>query len=716
MQPNELLAKSVENGGLTLFQHTAHVVAAIEKFADDLGFDVALARKGAVLHDLGKGHPHFQHKIRNAGKPKTMQEMDAERSVAHRHELSSLGFLPLFPKEEWDALIDLVVAHHKSAKDDPRGRGILDLRDNDRNFIAFHLQDWADWSPQALEVAARFSVPTRAISLEEARAALEYAANYCEKRPKGWSPLKGLLRGADHFGSAFTHEVETVLKRTFQTPDLAWFRDEKRQHPLYPLSQTSSDDPRPHTLVVAPTGAGKTDFLLRRCRGRVFYTLPFQASINAMFDRIQRAVPEADVRFLHSTSRLKADANWVEQTLQPLIGAAVKVLTPHQIASIIFGTSGYETVMLDLRGTDVILDEIHTYSDWSGAMVRETVRALLRLDCRIHIGTATIPTVLYKQMLDILGGDAAVFEVQLPDEELDTFNRHVIHREKNDAERVREILQKAFADGERVLLVHNKVADAQESYKSWKAAFPDVPMMLIHSRFRRKDRMRLEGELTNDYNVRTKTGFSPCLVISTQVVEVSLDISFDRMITACAPLDALVQRFGRVNRVRNEETIGKYKPIHVLAPEGNALPYKAEILKASFAQLPDGAVLEERAVQAKIDAVYPSIESKEIDAHLIFREGKHTIKELTHRAKSVIVEVLEIESATCILESDRAAYEAGTWAQRIELDIPVSLTALRGKKTKYPQLDIGSWPFVIPQPEAEHIKLGLILHEPNKFL
>jgi CRISPR-associated endonuclease/helicase Cas3 len=168
--------------------------------------------------------------------------------------------------------------------------------------------------------------------------------------------------------------------------------------------------------------------------------------------------------------------------------------------------------------------------------------------------------------------------------------------------------------------------------------------------------------------------------------------------------------------VCNEETIGKYKPIHVLAPEGNALPYKAEILKASFAQLPDGAVLEERAVQAKIDAVYPSIESKEIDAHLIFREGKHTIKELTHRAKSVIVEVLEIESATCILESDRAAYEAGTWAQRIELDIPVSLTALRGKKTKYPQLDIGSWPFVIPQPEAEHIELGLILHEPNKFL
>lgn len=108
--------------------------------------------------------------------------------------------------------------------------------------------------------------------------------------------------------------------------------------------------------MIAPTGAGKTDFLLRRCRGRVFYTLPFQASINSMFDRIQAAVKKYsdesnfDVRLLHSTSKLKVKGDRIEQTLQPLIGASVKVLTPHQIASIIFGTSGYETVMLDLKG------------------------------------------------------------------------------------------------------------------------------------------------------------------------------------------------------------------------------------------------------------------------------------------------------------------------------------------------------------------------------
>lgn len=712
----ELLAKSADNGGLTLFEHTAHVIRAIEKFALNLGLDVEIARKGAILHDLGKAHPFFQDKIKKPEQAKTLQEKEAERKYAHRHELSSLGFLPLFPKEEWNKLIDLIVAHHKSTINDSRGRGILDLKSNDRNFIPFHLQDWEIWSVPALEVVARFGIPTRSIDAWEAREAIEYAVRYCQNKPGGWSPLKGLLKAADHFGSAFSYDLESVLDRTFNTPNLEWFRDKKRQNPLYPLSQTNTSDQRPHTLVVAPTGAGKTDFLLRRCRGRVFYTLPFQASINAMFDRIQRAVPEKqDVRLLHATSRLKTNGNQIEQTLQPLVGASIKVLTPHQIASIIFGTSGYETVMLDLRETDVILDEIHTYSDWSGAMVREIVKALIRLDCRIHIGSATIPSVLYDQLLGILGGSAHTFEVKLPDVKLDTFDRHIIHQEINTPERIGEILHNALEAGERVLLVYNTVKAAQESYAWCRDNFPDTPIMLIHSRFRRKDRVRLEQSLTADFNDRTNSAFSPCLVIATQVVEVSLDISFDRMITECAPLDALVQRFGRVNRLRNLETIGKYKPIHVLEPGQLALPYKEDILKQSFAQLPHSALLPERTIQAKIDAVYPIIESKEIDMHLIFREGKYLLKELAHRPKSAIVDALEIESATCILEGDRTLYERGTWAQRIELDIPISLSALRGKMKTYIQLEIGSWPFVIPQTEAEHMEIGLILHEPNKF-
>ncbi|MDZ4681195.1 MAG: CRISPR-associated helicase Cas3' [Saprospiraceae bacterium] len=722
METPELLAKSAENGGLTLFQHTEHVVAAIEKFAADLGFPIEMARKGAILHDLGKAHPHFQNKIGGEiASPE--QNREFERFKTHRHELSSLGFLPLFPREEWDTLIDLVVAHHKSTIKDGKELGIVDLAENAPDMLEFHLKYWEMWSPNALLVAERFGLQTRLVSQKEAQEALDYAVDYCERRPKGWSKWKGLLRAADHFASAFNFEVYEVLKKTFHTPNLDWFSAEDRRHELYPLSMTATDDLRSHTLVIAPTGAGKTDFLLRRCRGRVFYTLPFQASINAMFDRVQAAVKKYsdeskfDVRLLHSTSRLKVKGDRIEQTLQPLIGASVKVLTPHQIASIVFGTSGYETVMLDLHGADVILDEIHTYTEWSGAMVHEIVRVLIRLDCRVHIGTATIPTALYQKLLDLVGGQSQVYEVRLPDAVLETFNRHIIFREKNDPKRVKTILEKAFADGERVLLIQNTVKEAQAIYSEMKATFPEVKIMLIHSRFRRKDRYRLEKELTNEYNDRNKEEYSPCMVISTQVVEVSLDISFDRMITACAPLDSLIQRFGRVNRVRNEQTIGKFKPVHVLEPGRNARPYSAEVLKNSFAQLPHGEVMQESTIQAKIDAVYPVLESKEIDAHLIFKEDRYIMPELQHCPKSVIVDVLEIESATCILEEDRDQYEKGTWEHRISLEIPVAWSTLRWSAKKYVQLEgIGSYPFVIPQKAAEHEEIGLLLHEHDKFL
>ncbi len=723
MYTGEPLAKSAENGGLTLLEHTRHVVLAIEKIAAELGLPVEVARKGAILHDLGKAHPHFQHKI-GAYQASARERRTFERYKTHRHEISSLGFLPLFPKEEWDILIALVVAHHKSVKDDPRGMGLLDLDENSPDTLAFHLHCWDDWSPAALSVVSHFGIETTPISIDEARGALEYSVAYCRRLSRGWSPWKGLLRAADHFASAFNGEVERVVRKTFKKPHLGYFRAASRQHPLYPLSTMRAEDSRPHTLVVAPTGAGKTDFLLRRCRGRVFYTLPFQASINAMFDRIKQAEKafageeDVDVRLQHATSRLKVNGDQEEQTLQPLVGASVKVLTPHQIASVIFGTSGFETVMLDLRGTDVVLDEIHTYSGWAAAMVHEIVRTLLRLNCRVHIGTATIPTALSQKLLELLGGSQCTYEVRLPGSILETFNRHVVYREPNEEERIRQILEQAFANSERVLLIYNTVKAAQGAYSRWKAEFPEVKTMLVHSRFRRKDRYRLEKELTENFNNRTKNDYSPCLVVSTQVVEVSLDISFDRMITECAPLDALIQRFGRVNRVRSEQTIGQFKPVHVLAPSPTStLPYKREIVERSFEQLPCGEVLRESEIQQKIDAVYPTIDTKEIDVHLIYADGQYKMQELVHYPKSVIVDALEIDSATCILASDREAYEHGSWEKRIELEIPVPWKTLKWSRSRYVQLEhIGSFPFVVPQAEEEHLELGLILREEDTIL
>ncbi|MDX1905287.1 MAG: CRISPR-associated helicase Cas3' [Thermonemataceae bacterium] len=713
MKPlHEILAKSINYGSLTLLEHTQQVTQAIEVFAQKYAFDfnISLAKKGAILHDLGKAHPHFQRKMQQCNG--VSLAANREWDFIHRHEISSLAFLPCFPKDEWNTLIDLVVAHHKSIEKDPSGRGILDLVENDRDFIANHLKDWEDWREYGLQILMSFGLPISKISKEEAQKALEYVVDYCEKKKYNWSPLRGLLKSADHFASAFTHDTVYKLKNLFEKPDLSYYHDTQRKNEIYPLSQISTDDSRKHTLVVAPTGAGKTDFLLRRCRGRVFYTLPFQASINAMWDRIKKVVPNKDIRLLHATSKIVAKNQIDEQILQPFAGSAVKILTPHQLAAIVFGTSGFESVMLDLQGTDVILDEIHTYSDYSRAMVIEIVKMLLRLDCRVHIGTATMPSVLYNELKNILGAEQEVYEVKLADNILDTFNRHQIYKIEDETE-MYPILKKAFLAQERVLVIYNTIGKAQATFEQLQKDFPDIPKMLIHSRFKRGDRVALEKDLTENFNTKTEA----CVVVSTQVVEVSLDISFDRMITQAAPLDSLIQRFGRVNRKRNKDTNGKYKPVHIIKPTGNVLPYQMETLKASFECLPDnGEVLQEKTLQSKIDVVYPHLDMKTIDIHLIFKNNKYTIRELTNYKKAVLVDALEIESATCILAVDREKYLTANWEDRLQMEIPINYKTITRHKSKYEQLEVGAYPFVVPQNEYDYKRLGLQLPEHDSFI
>ena len=60
---SRILAKSIEDGGISLLEHTCYVVESIELFAKHYNFDLGIARNGAILLDLGKAHPYFQKRI-----------------------------------------------------------------------------------------------------------------------------------------------------------------------------------------------------------------------------------------------------------------------------------------------------------------------------------------------------------------------------------------------------------------------------------------------------------------------------------------------------------------------------------------------------------------------------------------------------------------------------------------------------------------------------
>jgi len=704
---DHILAKSFDykvGKALTLVEHTEQVVAAVEIFADYLGMDKNIARIGAIFHDLGKVSPVFQERLHKDYK------RPLQGHEPFRHELASLLFLNLVDEAIRPQVIEMIVAHHKSIFKDKRGYGIIDLEDNGYDVFELHSKNWKDWHDDALGILNYFGIKTRPISIEEAEETLEYVLEYCEEKLNhfGWSEWKGLLMGADHYASALNFETEDTLKNSFQKPKLNFYN---RQHDLFPLSKVDTSIDKPHTLVTAPTGAGKTDFLIRRCKGRIFYTLPFQASINAMYERISEDLkkenPNLDLRLLHAASRIVVSNENDEQEdtlkeLQGLMGASIKVLTPYQVASIVFATPGFESTLLDLKGCDIILDEIHTYSDVSKAIVLKIIEVLHHFGCRLHIGTATMPSKLYEYILGILGKENT-FEYHLSNEALDKFDRHTIFKPK-DFEETLPILKEALKKQQKVLIVCNRIDAAQKLYEDLTKQFEGINSMLIHSRFKRGDRSRLETELKETFN----TSKEACFVVSTQVVEVSLDISFDLMITDAAPLDALVQRFGRIHRKRSEKTIGTFKPIYVLPPpeaEKSTLPYQLETVEKSYEQLPNGKVLRQQEIQAKIDVVFTEFDAPKIEQASVFKNGAFELRELTHMKKSVLLESLDIDSVSCITEEDSEVYLQADRDQRKQYEIPMRYWTVA--KKGFEQLERGGRPFVIPNKSYSETK-GLL--------
>lgn len=692
---DNILAKHEDCGGMSLVAHLKSVAEAAVVIARHVSLNEELARKGAILHDIGKVSPLFQRTMKHG--------YENQPGFVFRHEIASILFISLFADNEKEQILDMIIAHHKSLKNDVGGKGFLDLDDNMDSFKR-HSYKFEEWSSDAIAILNGLGIETHHIDITEAEINYEFAADYCSQKPLTYSRWKGLLMAADHFASAMEEKSEQSLEKLFIKPNLSFYN---RTHHLYPLSFVDATDYRKNTLVTAPTGAGKTDFLLRRCKGRVFYTLPYQASINAMYDRIKDDLKNTDaqVHLLHAASSLKMrDTRIEESILQRHLGASIKVLTPHQMASIVFGIKGYEAMLLDLEGCDVILDEIHTYTSETQAIVLKIIEILKSVGCRIHVGTATMPKVLYDKILELLGGKDNVYEVSLPNNVLSTFNRHVIHKVE-DIESCSGLISQAVNDKKKILIVCNQVQRAQKLYNELGDIYSDVERLLIHSRFKRKDRASLETSLKVDFNTSTNA----CIVVSTQVVEVSLDISFDLMITECAPIDALIQRFGRINRKRTDETIGKYKDIYVIQPSKNkseALPYNIDVLQNSYDVLPDGELLEEVSLQEKIDAVYPDNKFMNLDySGTIFVDGKWMITELCHNAKSALLDVLDINSAVCITEEDRDDY-LNQPSTRLELEIPVSYKSIAYSKLE--QLNVGSRPFVLPN-KAYNEEIGILM-------
>jgi CRISPR-associated endonuclease/helicase Cas3 len=134
----------------------------------------------------------------------------------------------------------------------------------------------------------------------------------------------------------------------------------------------------------------------------------------------------------------------------------------------------------------------------------------------------------------------------------------------------------AHRPGTLTLIVMNRVARARELYAAIRRMEQSVPLALVHSRFRRADRRRIqEGVLAGGWDG---------ILVATQAVEAGVDISAATLFTELAPWSSLVQRFGRCNR-RGEHPEGRVYWVDLPEGEREVRPYEPQVLARARALL-----------------------------------------------------------------------------------------------------------------------------------
>jgi CRISPR-associated endonuclease/helicase Cas3 len=184
--------------------------------------------------------------------------------------------------------------------------------------------------------------------------------------------------------------------------------------------------------------------------------------------------------------------------------------------------------------------------------------------------SATFPNVLQNEL-----GFLSAKEL-IPRDEIEkqyrTRIRTKIHFMEDILENHLDEVSSAVRSGKRVLVVLNTVKRAQDVYRILKEEFQITDALLLHSRYTFEDRYDRESGLINQHTSL------PSLLVSTQVVEVSLNISYDVMYTEACYIDSLVQRAGRVNRFNDSP-----EPcvVNVFLPK-NHYPYQQALLRKAI--------------------------------------------------------------------------------------------------------------------------------------
>ncbi len=414
-------------------------------------------------------------------------------------------------------------------------------------------------------------------------------------------------------------------------------------------------EPQPQLFILEDvTGAGKTEAalllaarLMAAGQGEgVYVGLPTMATANAMYERMAKvyrrlyqpggsapslilshsarhlsnafqqsllALQADDPRYGSEEESIVAQCNrWLADNRKKALLADVGIGTIDQALLAVMPARHQSLRLLGLENKILILDEVHAYDAYTSEPLKRLITFHAALGGSVILLSATLTKKQRGQLIAAFQGNSqaepqsmaypllthATRNELLTEQPVATrasVARQVRVRLHHDEQALLQVIRTAVEAGECICWIRNTVADAREAWATLRDAnwLDEKNLHLFHSRFALSDRLRIEQEMINQFGKNSTTEQRRGQVlIATQVVEQSLDLDFDRMISDLAPIDLLIQRAGRLHRHSRGE---RGQPVlDLLAPEPIAAPqpdwYQALFPKAHYVY-PDTLIL-----------------------------------------------------------------------------------------------------------------------------
>ena len=398
------------------------------------------------------------------------------------------------------------------------------------------------------------------------------------------------------------------------------------------FAQTISDAKNPGLVILeAPMGLGKTEAALvgaeelavKSGRSGLFFGLPTQATSNGIFPRIiswlkNQSVESGEkrgLRLVHGKAFLNEEYNNLTSASnididgdnegregfvvnQWFCGKKTAIMddfvvgTVDQLLMMALRQKHLALRHLGLSKKVVVIDEVHAYDAYMDQYLNMALEWLGAYNVSVILLSATLPK---KSRVDFIKYYLKGKGVKFSKEDMSSLmveNYPLITYTDNDkalnvkdfapiedkrieikytdTENLPKLLDSLLDGGGNAGVIVNTVKKAQDIAKELSEKFGDENVMLLHSSFIATDRVKNEEKLMKYLG---KDGNRPqrLIVVGTQVIEQSLDIDFDVMISDIAPVDLLIQRMGRLHRHTRANRPKKHeKPVlYVLGNDKN---------------------------------------------------------------------------------------------------------------------------------------------------